>query len=244
MYQIIPDMRPSGPRFGYEEWEDFATPYNAAPATATVFNCNLPWRAVFSGTAAAVTAVNTGLDNLTQGELQLATGTQATGAAAITRNTGTGALTRVYGAGQYFYHEWGINLPALSTVAQEYIVRVGPGVTASALGTDVIQFEYDRLTSVNWRGIARAASGAVVAASGGTDVAVAANVKLRLGMLWDSAFAHFFVADTFIGRIAAASVPTLPMGDLAQIIASAGTTTKLVRLDWMYNRFQYTTPRA
>lgn len=131
-----------------------AGPYSANQAseiiedwTAGAAAGNTGWTAAQSGTGAASSIVSTNVEANRPGVVQLSTGTTATGRASLA----LGSLSTFFGGG-INTTEMSVRIPTLSTVAQEYSLRLGYGdLVTGADHVDGIYFEYDRLQSVNWR---------------------------------------------------------------------------------------------
>lgn len=232
-----------GPRSGTVFFDDFECGGGDTTGAASVpanVNFSLGWRAGVSGAGATCGPTTTGLDATHFGIIDLTTGTTTTGVGSMVKAPVSQISTRVIGAGQSFIHEWLVRIPNLSTVGEEYIARFGiADSTAPSNGT---YFEYDRLTSTNWRGVTRAA-GVSTAASGGTNVAVAAGAWLRLTLTWDGATASFYVDGVLIGT-STTNIPTLGIAVLAHITKSAGTTSRDVLVDYFWERLLWTPSRA
>lgn len=212
----------------------------AAITTAHTFGV-LGWRAAFSGANADVTLVTTNQDSTHRGVIQVATGTTNTGNAGICRFAAA-TPTITLGTGQAFVQEWLVRIPTLSDGTETYSFRCGWKNSVVAAPTDGAYFEYVSGTSANWRGVTMASSTPTVA-SGGTDTAVAAGVWIRLRMVWNGATVAFYVNSTLIGT-SAANIPTASLAESADIIKSAGTTERLVLLDYFWQMLEWTSPRA
>lgn len=214
----------------------------AAAVPTTVNFGTAQWRCGLTGTGAAITYVVTNADTTHSGIVELNTGTTTTGAAGGIRAASGALAARFFGSGQVWEQNLLIRIPTLSTAGEEYILRFGWNSSHTVQGTDGVYFEYDRLTSTNWRGVARAASSNTVA-SGGSNVAVSAAAWIHLQILWDGTTLTFKVDGTTIGTITT-GIPTAGVAEDFHIVKSAGTTARTCLVDKYHHDLAYTSPRA
>lgn len=176
------------------------------------------------------------------GIVVLSTSTSATGAAGINRGTNSGSSHAIGGGA--IACEWLIKIEDLSTAGEEYIYRVGLGDNALGDNTDGIYFEYDRLSSVNWRCCTANSS---TRTKNNSTTAVAADAWLHMVVVVNAAGteAKFYINDVLIDTI----TTNLPAGTTRQftenisIVKSAGTTARLVYHDYSYLEQVFTVAR-
>lgn len=202
-----------------------------------------PLTSAVAGTGGTASATTPG-DQNHPGLLRLATGTTATGRAAAT-DTMQGLL---FGGGKMRF-ETVIQIPILSTAAEEFIIRAGFGDSASADMTDGAYFEYDRLSSTNWR-LKTANSGVRTTVDSGIAVATG-YVKLRVEVNAAGTQADFYINDVLVTDGSPAPLTTnIPTGAgrtfgvvAGAILKSAGLTNREAYLDTLYVDQELTTPR-
>lgn len=186
-----------------------------------------------SGAGAVITFV-TPTNRL--GVLYQGTGTTAAGYATILTNT-----YAVRGGDGIFTYEADIQVPILSTVAEEFAVRCGFGDTAGADQTDGIYFEYDRAASVNWQYCS--AIGGVRSKSDSGIVVSTGWVRLKVVLNAAATLASYYINGTLIGTLAANLPSGVAFGILHHIIKSAGLTARALYTDWIWGHFDLTTSR-
>lgn len=190
-----------------------------------------------SGTAAA----NSGNSIVVSGRPgvnQSTTGTDTTGRAGFLSSSGM----HVFANGEHSY-ETDVRIPLLSTVGEEYIIRIGFLDSPSADAGDGAYFIYDRLTSVNWiMGTAQSSTRTATASS----TAVAENTWLRLKVVVNAAgtLATYYVDGVSIGTVST-NIPGAGqnLGYGAHIVKSAGTTARTMETDWYRVLISLTTSR-
>lgn len=169
------------------------------------------------------------------GIVQPATGTTDTGVGGFWSNV----ASVQFGGGAWVW-EGDFNVVVLSTVSEEFKVRLGFFDVSTAAGTpaDGVWFEYDRLTGVNWL---CKTNDNTTPTSVDSSVAVAANAYKRFKIEVNAAGteAKFYIQNALVATIAT-TVPT-GVGRETQfgfvISKSAGTTTRTLRGDWMAAEF-------
>jgi len=172
---------------------------------------------------------------LRPGLLSLATGTTITGNSTLYSGRGN-QQPILFGAGVYTF-ETDVYIPTLSTVGEEYILRIGFGDTTN--GADFVDgayFEYDRLGfGTNWR-YCTASNSIRSKADLGQAVSAGVWTRLKIVVNVDGTFAYFY----FNGQLLASSFTNLPTGAgretslVFNIIKSAGTTTRSLNIDWAW----------
>ncbi len=173
----------------------------------------------------------------TAGIATITTGTTATGSASFySFNSNMPRFddgTRVY--------ETLIYIPILSTVDQEYLIRIG-NVTGGPIGASAIMvaFEYNRLNSVNWMAVT-ANNGSFTRTD--TGVAVTAATWTKLAFTGNSTSIAFSIA----GSVVATNTTNIRAdGDMklgGNILKSAGTTARTFLVDYVYTRHDFTGSR-
>lgn len=183
------------------------------------------------------------------GGVSLDTGTTTTGVAAAYLPTtiaaaGNGCV--LFGGGKWTM-EWVVEIATLSTVGEEYTFRCGFRDATEATSTDACvdgaYFEYDRLSSVNWRMVTASNS---TRTKTNTSTAVATGkTKLKIVVNAAGTSVDFYVNDTLVGTVAT-NVPSgagRDTGVVAIINKSAGTTSRSVILDACDARCRLTNKR-
>lgn len=234
--QIGSGFRYSEPTYGTDIFDDFMGP--------TITNA-LGWTAGTSGAGALAVQEQTTTDSNHIGVFSVVTGTTATGRASLTLND-SGFIV---GGGQTLC-EWLVRVPVLSTVSEEYVVRIGINDTASGANLDAadgVYFVYDRLNSgANW--LARTASSSI-RTTADTGVAVVAGGwhKLRAVVNALGTSVDFYVDNM---SVAVATITTnIPSGAgrragaLIRIDKTAGTTSTSLLMDYFWLNKTFTTPR-
>jgi len=130
---------------------------------------------------------------------------------------------------------WYATIQTLSTVTEEYILRMGySSATSSTAPANAVIFEYDRLNSVNWRlrGWANSVAGTVTTSS--TAVAAGAWTKFQITINSAASLATFYVNGVSIGTIASGipSGTSQTVSPCFQMIKSAGNTSRNTYFDW------------
>lgn len=201
-----------------------------------------PMTSDVSGTSATATTTTPG-DQNHPGLMRLASGTTATGRAAG-RDSQQGLL---FGGGKMRF-ETVVNIPILSTVAEEFVDRFGFGDSVTGDMTDGAYFEYNRLTSANWL-LKTANSGVRTSVDSGVAVATG-YVKLRVEVNAAGNQADFYINDVLITDGSPAPITTnIPTGAgrtfgiCLAMIKSAGTTNRETYVDTLYVDQELTTPR-
>ncbi|MGI0076818.1 MAG: hypothetical protein ACREAU_05365, partial [Nitrosopumilaceae archaeon] len=203
----------------------------------------LGWAANLTGTGTALADVNTGINSTDGafGVIQLATGTTTTGRVGMS----LGALNLVFGYGQHI-QEWRIQVPTLSTAAEEFLSYVGFTDNYAIAGdvVDGIYFQYDRLTSANWR-ICTANNSTRTKTT--TSTAVTAGTWIKLGIVVNAAgtSVEFFINGVSVGTTTT-NIPTAAGRDTGmgcKIEKTAGTTSRTFLVDYFKNHTFFTTAR-
>lgn len=203
------------------------------------------WEHVFSGTGAVASSVNVGVNSASKclGVMQLSTGTTAAGICAILCST----VGTIFGYA-HFNLEWRIQLPTLSTAAQEYDAYIGfsDNSGAAGVGLNGVYFWYDRNTSANWR-ISCISNGTATTTTTSTAVVAGSYIKFGIDVAADASVANFYIDDVNVGNITT-NIPTAPpgvtrCGAAIKIEKQAGTTASLMQTDYCLLQYQYTTPR-
>lgn len=192
-----------------------------------------------SGTGAAVAKINATSGNAV-GVLQLSTGTTTTGRAGVDSWNSSNTFPYAQGVVEF---ESRVRLPSLSTVSDEYSVALGHCINSGAsLVNDGCAFTYNRLsTGANWQAISRAGGSQTTLDTG---VAVAANTWQKLGFVVNAAgtSVEFFIDGVSVGTIST-NVATVASREGAWILKSAGTTARLLQLDYWLSAITFTTQR-
>lgn len=201
----------------------------------------LNWTSTVSGTGAANTIVSTNATSNNPGITQFSTGTTATGRAAL----GLGTVGFFFGGGVATF-EMLVNLPTLSTAAQEYVARIGLGdLVTGADHVDGVYFEYDRLVNgVNWR--LKTANNSVRTNTDSTVAVVAASwIKLKIVVNAAGSLVTYYINGTSVGTVSTNIPVTVARACAPTVIlsATAGTTAKTMLMDYYFLEQVFTTPR-
>ena len=197
------------------------------------------WDAVNVGAGTKFDATTAEIDGNTDGVFELETGTTAGGlSVGAYGNNQTGF---VLGGGVRFF-EARIQLPDLSAVGEEFIIRIGLGDKVDGSDhEDGVYFEYDRLTNVNWL-LKTANSSTRTSTDSGTAVADSVWLTLRAEINAAGTSVEYFIDDVSVGTIIT-NLPTDRIGENIGIVKSAGTTERKFLIDYYHQVVQYTTPR-
>lgn len=206
--------------------------------TTAVEGGSMGWRGEHQGTGGAVTLNALGLaDTNHTGIAEFSTGTTTTGRASLHLGVQSVRL-----GGGVLIVEMMVRLEDLSTVAQEYDVYVGISNKATP-GTDHwVYFAYDRNTSTNWR-IRTRDNGTETDTDSGVAVAADTWVKLRFEINAAATSVEYFIDDSSVGTISS-NIPTAAGREVSPrltIQKSAGTTARLMYVDWYGYEQVYTT---
>lgn len=194
-----------------------------------------------SGTGADVT-------NMAVAELgvfgvwQLTTGTTATGRAAIIAGN---ADSFSLGQGQATFEVY-LKFPTLSTVAEEFILRIGFMDSTTGGSTNGVYMIYDRLTSLNWKLNTITAGGSSTVNTSATPVGTGWT-RLKIVVNAAGTSVSFFVNGT---QVSGSPITTnIPVGAgkectlAASLIKSAGINTRNANIDYVAFDYDLTTPR-
>jgi len=154
--------------------------------------------------------------------IQLNTGASTTGSALLlsAANTGTSQGMLILGGGSIDIY-WVVNLSALSTAGQRYIVQLGLGDGTSSSVANGVYFEYsDNVNSGNWEAITVSASTPTTVS--GAIAATTAFQTLRINVNAAASTITFYVNGTSIGT-SSTNIPTTTISPYAAIYKTAGT---------------------
>ena len=214
-------------------FEDFIGGVNAVSNNIGI------WSVYFGGGGAIVAD---GIGELTRpGQVYLGTGATNTGYANLFSSYSS-MQPLCFGGGEYAF-ETDINIPILSTVGEEYILRVGFGDTNNTDFVDGAYYEYDRLTSNNWSVCAASNSARTKTDSG---YAVGTGwVRLKIVVNALGTGISFF-RNNILVNILGTNIPTGAGRELTamfQIVKSAGTTPRILYVDWAWLHINLNTSR-
>jgi hypothetical protein len=210
----------------------------------------LPWRVNSSGSGFGSAS---GQDANHPFGIQLNTFTSATANSLMVLSVASTAYGYLFAGGGQIINEWIINIGNLSTVGEEYKLRVGmfdrANDTDTAEASNGIYCLYDRLTSVNWQIICGKAGTRTTTDSG---VAVAAGAFLTLRSVTNAAGTSvtFYLstngaAFVTLGTIAT-NIPNTSSNKFTpalNLVKSAGTTQRNVEVFYFRLRMDFTTSR-
>ncbi len=162
-----------------------------------------------------------------------------------------GSSSQIRLGGGVWRQEWLVDVPTLSTAAQEYVLYIGYGdQTATALDEqDGVYFLYDRTVGVNWQ-CKTASNNTRTIVDSGTAVAAATFVKLGIEINAAATSCSFFIDGVIVptaGMPITTNIPTgagREMGFAARFQKTVGTTaTAGLEIDRFRQLFMSTTPR-
>jgi hypothetical protein len=190
------------------------------------------WTTTTNGAGAAAATSDVGVDaaNGAIGVIALATGTNSSGRTALMTSPVAFSLNAMTNS----IIQWRLGLSALSTVAQEYRVKVGfIDVSGAGESVDGVFFEYDRLTAGDlWR--ICVANNSVLSKTTTIIPVTTSFATLRIEITGTSS-ARYYVNDVLAGTISSG----LPSGAGRQtglgvkIEKTAGTTSRIVYCDYV-----------
>jgi len=195
------------------------------------------WLATASGTGAAASSGGTVAGRV--GLVTVATGTTATGRTALEQST---AVFNPPGTEDVLVCSFSINVPTLSTVAEEFVVYAGFGDAAAAEVADGAYVSYDRLTDGDFWAV-KTAQGSTRSKTVTAMPAVAGRY-LRGIIVWTGGTgATFYLYDGVNSEIVTTITTNLPSGSqqygpFFQIRKSAGTTSRTAIIDY-YNWYLF-----
>jgi hypothetical protein len=183
----------------------------------------------FIGQATGVIGSNPVINANQIGVIQIGTASSATANAAVRTFTnilcsGGGVLT----------FETNLQVTTLADTNERYIVRAGFANVATAAPANGYYFEYDQITSNNWR-ICAANNSTRTQTT--TSTAVTTNFDtLKIVVNAANTSAEFFINGVSVGTVTSnlpASSTSQQFGVLVSIVKSLGTTSREVNIDWI-----------
>ena len=222
-------------RARYEAHDDFIT---------NLVGSALGWSASASGTGASVSinTVNVPDSVPWEGSLQLTAGTTATGYAGIFR-----AVNQITLSNRVYTQEWRIFLPVLSNATDSFFVRAGFIDAIPSEPVDGVYFRYNHaVNGGQWQCVLRYNNAETVANS---TIPAVAGQAINLTIRSDhqtSATYTFYVNDTLAGTITSSLVPAGSArytGIAASIVKNAGTTSRIMVVDYYHEIIQFYTSR-
>jgi len=197
------------------------------------------WSSTASGTGAGA-AIAVGEANH-PGILSLTTGTDTTGSAARSQT----ATYYLLGGGQFTY-ETVVQLPTLSTVSEEYIVRVGLGdISTGSDFTDGVYFEYNRLADGDFWSIKTSSNSSRTKTVTAQSAIAGAWVRLKAVINAAASSVTFYADDVSLGTITT-NIPSgagRQLGIVMCITKSAGTTARTFLCDYWFHKQTFTSLR-
>lgn len=189
-----------------------------------------------SGAGSAHTVgANAAVDGNHSGWVTFETGTATTGRARLHKG---GRQIRLGGGAVKI--EAMIRIEDLSTAGEEYDIKIG--LTSSLLPVNAVYFLYDRNTNSDWQAITLDNS---TPTTTDTNVAVAAdsNIKLKIEINAAGSEVKFYINGSLVATHTT-NIPTASgreVGPDMNIVKSAGTTSRLMYVDYYGLDHQYTT---
>lgn len=191
----------------------------------------LGWTTANNGTGSAATIVSNGVDTTTKaiGVVQLATGTNAAGRVSLSQATNAFKIDAFKNTSM----EWRVNVPALSTAAQEFGFMCGFGTSTTTLAqTTGVYFLYNRAVYGDVWVMVTANGGTTTATATATAVSTTNFQKLRIDTV-GGASATFYIDGTLVGTLTTNLPTSTQVGLVTGVYKSAGTTSRNVWIDYM-----------
>lgn len=232
---------PVGLTWGYNLEEDFM-----GNSSVSNFYGSNGWQIGASGAGTSVTQVASDIGSR-PGQIQLDTGTTATGYAYIYLVSGGNSQSQesitVNGGDEI---EFAVNIPTLAVGGgQDYILRLGLCDTfpdCAGAGGDGVYFEYDRATSTNWR-YATVNNGIGTKSTSSTAVATGWH-RLKIVVNSAATGVDFYVDGTSLGTAITTNIPTARATQPGLgIIKTNGTINSTIKVDYFQYRNSLTTAR-
>lgn len=191
----------------------------------------LGWTTANNGAGSAASIVANGVDttNKAIGVVQLATGTNTTGRVSLSQATNAFKVDVFKNISM----EWRVNVPVLSTAAQEFGFICGLATATTTLTqSNGLYFLYNRLVYGDVWVVVAANGGIVTATATATAVSTTNFQKLRIDTV-DGTSAAFYIDGTLVGTLTTNIPTSTQVGLLTGVFKSAGTTSRNVRVDYM-----------
>ena len=193
------------------------------------------WQQSIYGVGSKITSDGSQPTSGHPGIVDLETGTDTNGGAAIRRGLG-GQWVLNNGA---YMMDYIIKIPVLADVTDDFVFTIGLATTMSSSsavgdcpGSHAVFFKYIRSSSVNWTAGTHASSSETLS-TGGSSVAVDTNwTHLRSTVNADATEVEFFVNGTSIGTVTT-NIPSAGMGVGMVIKKTAGTTEREAYADYL-----------
>ncbi len=206
---------------------------------------NEPWFVSVSGTAAyGVPIVSTALR---PGIFGFETGSTNAGIASLSTGGTDSGIQFLFGAGTYTL-EADIYLEYLSTATETYTLRFGFGDVYNAIPVDGAYFRYTDVgggtPTPNWYKCTISNTSGTATDTGVAAVA-AAWTRLKVVVNAAGTSVEYFINGVSVG-VMTNTIPTgtgRQTGAVVHIIKSAGTTTRIVQIDWIWLHIDLTTSR-
>lgn len=193
------------------------------------------WTKFLSGTGASAAQDFSQMSstNNTEGVIALNSGTTTTGVSSVYLSQNCFVLG--YGL---LFGEWRIVIPTLATVAQNFTVRVGFKDDATSVGNNGVFFFHSSTTSLGGTCHNGGAS------TNSVTTTITAGTWYKLGILINAAAssASFYVNDVLLDTLTT-NIPVNPIGVNMMIQKSAGTTARVLNIDYAQLLYVPTTTR-
>jgi hypothetical protein len=191
----------------------------------------VPTGSAVSGSGATVSLVNDAVQPR-PGGIGLATGTTATGRAAV--RTSVDAM--VFNNADMFAAFGRVKLPVLSNATDRFAVRVGLIDTDTGASVDGAYIEYDEVTSANWRTVtannsARTANNSALVVTANQFYRFKIVCKPNAGAANVLFYLNNALLFTHTANIPVTSTRAFGMG--AQINKSVGTASRIFQVDYL-----------
>ena len=177
------------------------------------------------------------------GVIALVTGTTTTGYATL--YAAYAAMQNIaFGGGTYTF-ESDVYIDSLSTVGEEYILRLGFGDNLNADFVDGVYFEYDRLGSGNNWFLCSSSNSARTKVDSTIPVGAAGWIRLKIIVNANASIADMYINNSLCYHLNT-NIPSgsgRELTSLIQLVKSAGTTPRTVRVDWIWLHFDLTASR-
>lgn len=208
-----------------------------------------PWEDTVSGTAAAAQLGNsTYVDGNHPGVCELTTGSQAAGRASVSAGSAANLNQIRLGGGRAMFTAI-IKVPVASDGTETYTLRLGFGDSSTADFTDGVYFEHDS-SSANWSfKAANNSTRSTVLTT--TAVDTSGWIRLEIIVAADGSSANAYINGVEVVASSGtypivSNIPTTSgrhVGVIAAIIKSAGTTSRVVPIDYIGANIKFTSLR-
>jgi hypothetical protein len=223
----------------FELFDDFVSTISSGIGGSNTVG-ETQWDTYSSGAGSSVSVTVTPTTD-SWGQVQLVSGTNSAGKAAINK-----ILTGFVFGGAEITVEARIKIVTLSDATNEYWVAAGfLDTLTSKTQVDGAWIEYDRAVSGNvWR-FKTSSAGVSTTQVTTTPVVAGSWVKLKTVINAAASSVSYYINGTLVGTAITTNIPTggNTIGPAIALIKSAGSTSRLINIDFWREKVVFTTPR-